>query len=146
VHHTYRISKAAPVLSYLPRVIKIVRADFERSAIMPKKLINYPPLNLLLHKTPKNRISVLALSHIQSFILIPLVLSSPTTVTAYRVQSTVHTTFFKNHFFGLLGPQNVKIHENLNIDSFTMTILSVSGKYKRKKKKEEWMLVSDSLQ
>ena len=30
----------------------------------------------------------------------------------------VHTTFFKNHFFGLLGPQNVKIRQNLNIDLF----------------------------
>jgi len=55
----YRISKAAPILSYLPRFIKIVWADFERSANMPKHpLINYPPSNLLLHKTPKNRISV----------------------------------------------------------------------------------------
>ena len=39
--------------------IKIHRADFERSANMPKQpLMNYPQLNLLLHKTPKNRISI----------------------------------------------------------------------------------------
>jgi len=132
VQHTYRISKAAPIFSYLPRFIKIVRADFERSAIMPKhRLINYPPLDRLFHKTPKNRISVLVLSHFQSFILIPLVLSSPVTVAEYRIQSTEYTqsTLFKNHFFGLLRPQNVKIHQNLKIDfSFTMTILSLSGK------------------
>ena len=59
MQHTYRTSKAAPLLSYLPRFIKIVRADFERSANMPKQpLMNYPQLNLLLHKTPKNRISI----------------------------------------------------------------------------------------
>jgi len=34
---SYRISKAAPILSYLSRFIKIVRADFERSANMQKK-------------------------------------------------------------------------------------------------------------
>jgi len=75
---------------------------------MPKHpLINYPPLYPLLNKTPKNLICVLVLSHIQNFILIPLVrvLLSPATVTEYRV----HTTFFKKHFFGLLGPQNEKI-------------------------------------
>jgi len=33
------------------------------------------------------------------------------------------THIFKNHFFGLLGPQNVKIHQF----SFTMTIFSISG-------------------
>jgi len=84
-------------------------------------LINCPPLDRLLHKTSKNRISVLVLSHLQSFIFIPLVLSSPVTVTEYTVQSTeyrVHTTFFKNHFFGLLGPRNLKISQNLNIDFF----------------------------
>jgi len=77
---------------FLPRLKnekKIVRADFERSAIMPKHpLINYPPLGRLLHKTPKNRVSVLVLSHFQRFIFIPLVLSSPVTVTEYRIQST----------------------------------------------------------
>jgi len=115
MQHTYRISKAAPIFSYLPRFIKIVRADFETSANMPKHpLINYPPMYRLLHKTPKNRISVLVFFHIKSFILIPLVLSSPATVTEY----TVHTIFLKNHFFGLLGPRNVKINQNLNIDFF----------------------------
>ena len=112
---------------FLPRLKnekKIVRADFERSAIMPKHpLINYPPLGRLLHKTPKNRVSVLVLSHFQRFIFIPLVLSSPVTVTEYRIQSkecaeyTRH--FFKDHFFGLLEPQNVKIRQNLNIDFFS---------------------------
>jgi len=82
---------------------------------MPKHpLINYPPLHPSLHETPKNRICVLVLSNTQSFILIPLVLSSPATVTEHRV----HTTFKKKHFFRLLGPQNVKIHQNLNIDFF----------------------------
>jgi len=98
MQNTYRISKAAPILSYLKRFIKIVRADFERSAIMPKHpLINYPSLDRLFHKTLKNRISVLILNHFQSFIFIPLVLSSPVTVTEYRIQSKeyrVHTTFF----------------------------------------------------
>ena len=89
MQHTYHISKAAPILSYLPRLIKIVRADFERSANMPNyPLINYPPSDHLLHKTPKNRTSVLILSHIQSFILIPLVIASRATVIEYRVHST----------------------------------------------------------
>jgi len=77
-------------------------------------LINYPPLDRSFHKTPKNRISVLVLSHFHSFILIPLVLSSRATVTEHRV----HTAFFNIHFFGLLGPQNVKIRQNLNNDFF----------------------------
>jgi len=51
-------------------------------------LLNYPPLYPLLRKTPKNRFSVLVLSRIQSSVLIPLVLSSPATVTEYREQST----------------------------------------------------------
>ena len=130
MQHTYRISKAASILSYLPRFIKIVRADFERSEIMPKHpLLNYPPLDLLFHKTPTNRISVLVLSHFQNFILFPLVLSSPATVIEYRV----HTTFFKNHFFGLLGPQNGKIHQNLNIDFFYDDNTFPIGKVKKKK-------------
>jgi len=129
MQHTYHISKAAPILSYLPRFIKIVRADFERSANMPKyPLINYPPSDHLLHKTPKNRTSVLILSHIQSFILIPLVIASRATVIEYRVHST-QEFFFYNFFIGPLGPQNVKIHQNLDKDFFfTMTILSLTGK------------------
>jgi len=102
VQHTYRISKAAPILSYLPSFIKIFRADFERSAIIPKHpLINYPPLDRLLHKIPKNRFSVLVLSHYQSFILVPLELSSPATVTEYRVQSLLE--MFKKGLFRTPG-------------------------------------------
>jgi len=57
---------------------------FERSACMPKHPpINYPPLDRLLHKTSKNRICILVLSHIQNFLLIPRVLSSPATFTEY---------------------------------------------------------------
>jgi len=86
MQNTYRISKAAPILSYLPRFIKIFRAVFERSANMPKHpLTNYPPLYPILHMTTKNHICVLVLSHIQTFVLMPLVLSSPATVTVYRV-------------------------------------------------------------
>jgi len=83
MQHTYPISIKAALLSYLPRFIKI-GTDFERSANMPKHpLMNYSIVLYRLHKTPKNRISVLVLSHIQSFILIPHVLSSPATITEY---------------------------------------------------------------
>jgi len=93
MQHTYRISKAASILSYLPRFIKIVRADFERSANMPKHpLINYPPLYPLLHKTPKNRISVLVFSHIQSFIVIPLV-GTFVSSNRHRVPTALKKTF-----------------------------------------------------
>jgi len=79
MQNTYRILKAAPILSYLPRFIKLVRADVERSANMQKHpLINYP-------------------CPISSFILIPLVLSSPATVTEHRVLST-HDLFSKTLF------------------------------------------------
>jgi len=60
-----------------------------------QKIINYPSLLPLLHRTPKNRICVLVLSHIQSFVFIPLVLSSLVTVTEYRLY-TRH--FLKNPF------------------------------------------------
>ena len=83
-------------MSYLPRLIKMFRAVFERSANMPKHpLINYPRLYPLLHMTTKNHICVLFLSHIQSFVLMPLVLSSPATVTVYRIQRH----FSKNPLF-----------------------------------------------
>jgi len=44
MQNTYRISKAAPLLSYLPRFIKIVRADSERSANTPKKFPHKLPI------------------------------------------------------------------------------------------------------
>jgi len=90
-HATYLSHiKGRTFIELLTAFIKIVRADFERSANMPKHpLIDYPQLNLFLHKTPKNRISVLVLYYIQIFILIPLVLiSSSKTVIEYRIQST----------------------------------------------------------
>jgi len=129
VQHTYRISKAAPILSYLPRFIKIVRADFERPANMPKQpLINYPPLDRLFHKTPKNRISVLVLSHIQSFNFIPLVLSSPATVTEYteNTEYRVHTTFFKTTFSDSWEREDSSKSQHRFF--FAMTILPLSGK------------------
>jgi len=92
-HTTYRISKAAPILSYLPRFIKIVRADSERSPNMPKHpQINYPPLDRLLQKTPKNRVSVLFLSHPEFNLNPAWVLSSPATVTV--LQSAEYTRHF----------------------------------------------------
>ena len=109
MRNTHRISKAAPIFSYLPRFIKIVRADFERSAIIPKHpLINYPPLDRLLHKTPRNRFSVLVLSHFQTFIFIPLVLSSPVTITEYRVQNTEYKRHFLKTLFRTLGTSKRK--------------------------------------
>jgi len=124
VQHTNRISKATPLLSYLPRFIKIFKADFERSAIMSKHPpLNYPPLDRLSHKTPNNRIPVFVLFHFQSFILIPLVFSSPATVTEYRG----HTTFFKKTLF----PKNVMIHQNLNTDFFHDDNTCPIGKVKR---------------
>jgi len=139
MQHTYCISNATPILSYLQCFINIFRADFERSANMPKHpLIKYLPLYPLLHKTLKNRISVLVLSYIPSFILIPLVLPSLATVTGYRV----HTTFKKKqktkHFFGLLGPHNVKIHQNLNqyFSRWQYFLYRESRKCGQKKKKQ----------
>jgi len=120
MQHTYRTSKTALILSYLPRFIKIVRADFERSANMPKHpLINYPPLDRLLLMTPKNRISVLVLFHIHSFILIPLVLSSPATVT----ENTRHVLKFSD-----LRDQGSSKSQHRFF--FSRTVLSLSGKKK----------------
>jgi len=112
MQNTYRLSKTAPILIYLPRLIKLVRADFERPANVPKHpVINYPPLYRLLHKTPKNRISVLPC---------PISRVSSESRLHFRLQQPSQSThdIFLNHFYGLLGPQNVKIHENLNIDFF----------------------------
>ena len=132
MQNTYRISKAAPILSYLPRLIKMFRAVVERSANMPKHpLINYPRLYPLLHMTTKNHICVLVLSHIQSFVLMPLVLSSPATVTVYRL----HTTFFQKTT--LSGSWDLKTWIFVEISThsfFTMTILSLSWKFFLKKK------------
>jgi len=94
MQHTSRISKAAPaVLSYLPRFIKVVRADFERSANMPKHaLIKYRPLYRLLQE-PEEPHLCSSLVPYPEFRLNPActVLSSPATVTEY----IVHTTFKK---------------------------------------------------
>ena len=130
MQHTYRISKAAPILSYLPRFIKISRAVFKRSANMPKHpLINYPPLYPLLHMPTKNHICVLVLSHIQIFVLMPLVLSSPATVTVY----TVHIRhFFQKHTLSDSWDLKTWIFVKISTQIFfTMTILSLSGKLKK---------------
>jgi len=56
------------------------------------------------------------------------VLSSPATIREQSTHDIKEKKEEKRHLFGLLGPQNVKIHHNLNINFFTMTILSPSGK------------------
>ena len=42
--------------------------------------------------------------------------NSVLTMTSTEDRHTDRRTFFKIHFFGLLGPQNVKIRQNLEID------------------------------
>ena len=66
----------------------------------PLQIKNQPQDSIKQLRAWKNRICVLVLSHIQSFISNPLVLWSPATITEYRV----HTTYIKKHFSDLLGP------------------------------------------
>ena len=103
MQHTYCISNATPILSYLQCFINIFRADFERSANMPKlPLINYHPLCPLLHKTPKkpHLLCLISLVSYSEFHLNP-------TCTFYssnrhKVQST-HEFFFKKTPFRTPG-------------------------------------------
>jgi len=135
---TYRTWKAAPLLSDLARFIKIVRADFEKSANMQKHpLINYPHLNLFLLKTPKNRISVLVLYYIQTFI--NTACTYFVSRDRHRVQST-HDIFIKPLFRTPGTSKRTHASKSRHRFFFTMTILPYRESKKCFDRLKQWSL------
>jgi len=105
MQHTYRVSKAVPMLSYLPRFINSLQRiseDLQICQNIKTSPINYLPLHPLLLTTLKNRICVLVMSHIEFHL-------NPTCTFVFSNRNREHTHFFKNLFFELLELQNVKI-------------------------------------